>query len=222
METKCSGCNELIFDILCIECSQKTCRKVYHYMCVSITAEQYQNFTEEEKGKWVRPECRCNIPKVDNTNTPVRGVCVMDKSFSPSFYMNKERRDRHNYREVCNDSRIIEEIREFRMEMISRLDDQMKKCKRLEKRFIKTETELRELKNIMNVVQQKANKVDELEERIKVLTEINERLETTLTVKNTAKEILQTNVEQLVSFANITKQNKNTVVKNNGPNKEGG
>ncbi|CAG4959405.1 unnamed protein product [Parnassius apollo] len=189
-------------------------------MCVSITAEQYQNFTEEEKGKWVCPECRCNIPKVDNTNTPIRGVCVMAKSFSPSFYVNKERRDRHNYREVCNDSRIIEEIREFRMEMISRLDDQMKEYKRLEKRFINTETELRELKNIMKVVQQKANKVDELEERIKVLTEINERLETTLTVKNTTKEILQTNVEQLVSFANITKQNKNKVVKNNG-HKEG-
>lgn len=117
------------------------------------------------------PECVCTIPKGGNSDTPVRGITVMNKTFTPTAaggggFVNTARGGRRDPDEsVHHDTR--EEIREFRLELMARLEEQTKQYALLQNRFIQTENELYELRKIMEVVQEKANKVDIVEKQVK-------------------------------------------------------
>lgn len=214
MGTKCSGCDAAIFDIMFMECSQEPCKKMYHLKCIAVTADKFASFTQDYKDNWVCPECTCAIPKRDNSNTPVRGSIILNKTFTPSSYVNTERGGRLNPNESVLDteSKILEELREFRLEMKARLDEQAREYTLLKNRFNKTETQLQELRKIMTVVQEKANKADILETKIIDLTKKNEQMEQMLSSKTKIPEIIepiQHKVHQpIVSFAQVVSQNQ--------------
>lgn len=165
------------------------------------------------------------MPKKDNSNTPVRGI-PMNKTFTPSSFVNTERGVRINPNEVSmveNDPRLHEEIRDFRYEMISRLDEQRREYTLLQKRFVNTENVLQELLNYVKVLHEKVSKVDELETQITLLKEKNAKLEASMkentTVVNT-NEInntpIQPTVESSSSYARVVQKNQGVFV----PNKE--
>lgn len=210
---KCPGCGEVNEDISVLQCAQQTCKKTYHLNCIGITQAVFENLTQEFKCNWVCPECKLNIPKGDNSNTPVRGSGVMDKTFTPSTNVNMNRGARYNLNESSmadNDNKVLEELREFRLEMHNRLNEQMKEYTLLQNRFHRSETELQELRKIMEVVQEKANKVDVLESRIVFLIEKNEHLETCLKLGNNimeSKETKRTPTTPPLSFVKVVAKN---------------
>lgn len=217
MEVKCSGCDAAINDTLFMECSQAKCKKKFHLICLALTTEKVKAFTPEYRSRWICPECTCTMPKRGNTNTPVRGSTTTSEPFSPSSYVNtKERGSRINTSEIMDaEDQLLNEIREFRWEVKSQMEQQRKEYVLLQNRFINTEKELRELKQILEVVQQKANKVDILETRIKTLMEKNENLEASLKKSQTrvANQAGQGPKASTSSFANVVKE-KQVVVKN--------
>lgn len=50
----------------------RTCKKRYHYNCISTSKISYSDLTDNYKNTWLCPNCA--RPKSDNTNTPVRGL----------------------------------------------------------------------------------------------------------------------------------------------------
>lgn len=121
MGTKCDGCDSVIFDISYMECSQEVCKRIYHLKCLALTKKNFEDFTEEYKEKWICPECVRGRPKGDNTETPVRGQVAMNKTFTPGVtFVNTERGSRTKTQDMYtgeNDNSILEEMREFRLEM---------------------------------------------------------------------------------------------------------
>lgn len=222
MGIKCNGCDNAIYDISYMECSQKTCTKMYHPKCLGWTTETFKTYGNEEKSKWICPECKQNIPKQDNTNTPVRGTNMLNKTFTPG-YVNTERGGHHNANDLSlmdNENKILEELRDFRMEMKTRLDEQTREYTLLKNRFASIETELRELKNILKVVQEKADRVDILEKKIEMLKDQKEKWDpnTNATIiPNQSSAPLLTSENHASSYARITRlnQNKPVVVKDN-------
>lgn len=223
MDTKCNGCAEAIINVLHMQCSRDKCKKLYHLNCLALSEPQFEAFTLEYKKRWVCPECTCTIPKKGNSETPVRGNTAVGETHTPS-YVNTERGSRRNPKEVTvidSGNQVLDELREFRLEIKTRLDEQTKEFILLKNKLVNTETELRDLKSILKVVQEKANKVDILETRIKVLLEKNGQLETSLTARNiTEKSETKERSERPLSFANIVKESQPEVVGNFVPVKE--
>lgn len=140
----------------------------------------------------------------------------MNKTFTPGSrfeYVNKERGggsgcDASIYpiqdeSVIDIDRKILDELRQFRLEMESRMDIQKKDYASLESRFSKTETELRELKNILKVVQQKADKVDELQKQNDDFRNRNKQLEDGLTTVTPVCCTPQVPEEPKKSFATV-------------------
>lgn len=212
MGTKCSGCKDMIYDLSIMECCQ--CKKVYHYKCLSMTTERFDNFTQEEKDNWVCPDCVRRVPRGDNTDTPIRGSTPLNQTFTPILstyeYVNKKRGGGGvggagtkcadpDDSVLGVDKKLLDELREFRREMEFRMDSQKKEYEMLESRFGRTEAELCEIKKILRVFEEKANKVDELERLNSDLIKRNQQLETSLTMASPATSQL--------SFANVAKKN---------------
>lgn len=220
MSTKCNGCDAVIYDILYMKCEQEECKKLYHLKCLALTKEKFESFTEEYKLNWRCPECVCSIPKRDNSETPVRGNPGMNTTFSPC-YVNAERGGRISKKEmseVDNNSKILQELREFRFEMKLRMEEQVKEYALLKNMFIKTETELLNLREIMTVVQKKASKLDDLEAQIKLLEQKNKQLQDSLSKEQLTKErreIIKERRDQVASFANVVKINEKKVSEQN-------
>lgn len=219
MGPKCTGCDAVISDILYMKCEQEGCKKLYHLKCLTLTKEKFEAFTEEYKLNWRCPECVCSIPKRDNSETPVRGNPVINKTHTPS-YVNTERGSRISKKEITDVdsiSKIMREIQEFRCEMKLQMEEQIKEYSLLKHRFINTETELQHLRETMKVVQEKVSTVDELEAKIKLLEEKNEQLQVSLSNKQPTKvrseeKIIEENREtRQVSFAKVVKQNEKEV-----------
>ncbi|KAG7302859.1 hypothetical protein JYU34_012842 [Plutella xylostella] len=94
MGTKCGACDGEIFDLLFMECTTNNCHKVFHVKCLGKSVESFEALTEESKLQWICPECTRMIPKQDNTNTPIRGGTIMDKTFTPTNFVSTERGSR--------------------------------------------------------------------------------------------------------------------------------
>lgn len=216
MEEKCSGCDAAI-DSLFMECSQPKCKKKFHLICLALTTEQVEAFTPEYRSRWICPECTCTMPKRGNADTPVRGNTTTSKPLPPNSYVNTNKRGSClNTSEIMDtENQLLNEMREFRWEVKSQLEQQRKEYDLLQNRFITTETELKELKQILEVVRQKASKVDTLETRIKTLIERNENLEASLkrSQARVANQKEQDPKPSTPSFANVVKE-KQVVVKN--------
>ncbi|CAB3259771.1 unnamed protein product [Arctia plantaginis] len=212
MAVKCNGCDGVMADRLYMKCSRGECGKTYHLSCLAITIEKFKEFTLEYRSQWTCPECVCSIPKGNNSDTPVRSHVTIDKSFTPGNYLNTGRGSKNpNTSFVANkEDIIIEEIREFRMEMKNKLEDQIKEYKLLKNRFTKSETELEELKKQVKVLQEKTAIISVLETKIEILIHKNELLEASVNRKRPLINNIETNVqkEPTLSFAKVVQNNK--------------
>ncbi|CAH2218046.1 jg13432 [Pararge aegeria aegeria] len=111
MGTKCNGCSESIYDLLFMECRQENCKKIYHMKCLMLSKKQFEEFTEQYKTNWRCPECMRDDPKGDNSDTPVRAT-AMNKTFTPSSYVNKQRGNRvaHSELRIETEEKVLEEL----------------------------------------------------------------------------------------------------------------
>lgn len=175
MGTKCCGCDSSIFDLLFMECAKVTCKKIYHLKCLAITNEQHEKLSVEYKNNWICPECTRNVPKMGNSETPIR-QSVMNKTFTPGNFVNTERGS-HGKLDGSyvgdREKQILEELREFRLEVTTRFDEQREAFKIIQEKLRSSESEVQELKKITKVLQEKAGRVDELEKAIKSISETN-------------------------------------------------
>jgi hypothetical protein len=206
MATKCNGCGLEIYDISYMECSEENCKKLYHLKCLTITENSFESFTQEFKDNWHCPECKRNIPKRGNSDTPVRGHAMINQTFTPSGFVNTQRGTRCRTNELEDDEgmKILAELREFRLEMRTKMKEQTEQYESLKSKFISTESELQKLRNILKVVQEKVNKVDTLEITVNELKQVNERLEARLKQELKGEE-QQRSSEAIKTFANVTK-----------------
>lgn len=205
MGTKCNGCDSVIYDISYMECSQENCKKLYHLKCLAITEKTFELFTQEYKSDWRCPECVRDIPKRGNSDTPVRGLATMNQTFTPNAFVSTQRGGscRNNELQTDDDEmKILAEIREFRLEMRMKMVKQTEEYESLKNRFMSTESELQKLRSMLEVVQEKANKVDTLKIEIKELKKENEQLRLK---KGCEYAKPQGSPQAIKSFANVTK-----------------
>lgn len=164
---KCAGCGKFLSPTGAATCN--TCTLMYHKACVAIPD------TKNVPKFWSCPECKKNIPKGDNSATPIKDACAnnsppspisesVDSFISPTteeYGMQAIRREMAEY---------MREIRECRKEMVElrfcitgfgqRLDGIEQRLDTLEKREEAT----------------KSKDVEELEHTISQLKlELNER-----------------------------------------------
>lgn len=67
----CAGCSTEIPDRRFLVCSH--CTDKYDLLCANVSEKRFYNtMTAEHKAMWICPQCRSNIPKANNTTTPVR------------------------------------------------------------------------------------------------------------------------------------------------------
>ncbi|XP_060807640.1 uncharacterized protein LOC132903393 [Amyelois transitella] len=176
-----------------------------------MSEEKFEELTVEYKKQWRCPECIRSVPRKDNSNTPVRGI-IMNKSFTPSTYINTERGNRVNPNEsMCieTESRLVEEMREFRLEVMARMDNQSKEYTLLLNRFTNQEKELGELRKMLKASEEKSSVIiNLLEKKIQKLTLKNTQLEHKDNTKN-QKSGSQTGEEPPnVSYVNAVKKQR--------------
>ncbi|CAG5008891.1 unnamed protein product [Parnassius apollo] len=135
----------------------------------------------------------------------------MNRTFTPTNSVNIEprRTKQTDVPTAKNECNVFEMMSEFRLEMKNELDKQIQAYKQLENKFIRSEAEIIKVQSILNVVQEKASKVDFLENKIKIGIEKNERLESrqsATNIKNT-REATQLSPVLPKSFASTVKEN---------------
>lgn len=224
MVTKCNGCGAVIFNILFMECSKVTCKKLYDLKCIGFTQQKFEFLSQEEKDKWICPECVCSNPKAGNSDTPVRSSLMsFNKTFTPSTNINTVRGSKTTQINLdmtsdteCNDNLLLTEFREFRSEMICLFEKQAKDYNELQKILYRNESELYAIRESLKVVQEKAKKVDVLEQQLEVLITKNEHLENCLKSMSLKHDNLcekethsQNSLTQKPTFAKIVQQNVN-------------
>lgn len=77
--TNCAGCLEAIAD-KCLKCC--LCKQNYDLLCANVSEAYYNtSMTIKHRNTWRCQMCRCQEPKTDNSNTPVRTAsAVFDDS----------------------------------------------------------------------------------------------------------------------------------------------
>ncbi|CAB3225757.1 unnamed protein product [Arctia plantaginis] len=134
-----------------MKCSHVPCGKPYHLSCLALTTEKYKEFTQEYRSQWKCPECVYTTPRSDNSETPIRYHGITQKCFTPSINVNTMRGSRNASHSCAMDTeeKLLKEFREFRLEVLTQLDEQKKEYKLLLNRFANTELQLQELKKEM-------------------------------------------------------------------------
>lgn len=221
MVTKCSGCDAVIFNILFMECSNSSCKKIYDLKCLGIAQGKFDSLSQEEKENWICPECLCSNPKTGNSETPVRtNPLVFNRTFTPSTNITMLRGSNNNKMNLdittdndSEDKLLLSEFREFRYEMFTRFEKQAEQLRKMEELLFRNESELCVLRETLNVVQEKAKKADVLEQQLKILLNRNDHSNDRLSEINMMQNnICETKVQaqnetaQKPTFANIVKE----------------
>ncbi|CAK1579347.1 unnamed protein product [Parnassius mnemosyne] len=55
------------------------CETGYHILCVNVSAQEYNSYSDEYLASWLCPNCLCKEPKLGNSNTP---ICASPTGFS--------------------------------------------------------------------------------------------------------------------------------------------
>ncbi|CAK1582243.1 unnamed protein product [Parnassius mnemosyne] len=71
--SNCNACKKNVKTIESIVCTQKTCNKLYHYLCVGLKADNLK-----KNVSWKCPSCEAKQPKGNNSDTPVRVMQCSD------------------------------------------------------------------------------------------------------------------------------------------------
>lgn len=70
MASVCAGCNQKILNkgsMICVLCKSR-----YDLECANVSNVSFNTMNIENKKTWKCQTCRCKMPKVDNSNTPIR------------------------------------------------------------------------------------------------------------------------------------------------------
>lgn len=78
---KCAGCEKDLLTTEQLKCN--TCSLKYHYECLNLTNRRFEDLSQDYKNNWICPSCRSKLPKSDNSNTPIRGICVTPDEGTP-------------------------------------------------------------------------------------------------------------------------------------------
>lgn len=182
--------------MLFIECSKKTCNKVYELKCLGIPTENFVTYSQEYKDQWVCPECICSQRKPSrNADTPVSRTSGQANTFSTSSNVNTQRGSRLKTAEspmMEQKSNLLEEIKDFRLEVISRLDSQTSIMDNMQEIFNCTKNELQELRLYVKVLEQKVDQVFALEKQMKELSMRNQYLERQINVSKISRASVET------------------------------
>ncbi|CAG5032287.1 unnamed protein product [Parnassius apollo] len=163
----------------------------------------------ESGSKWLCPECTSIIPKGGNLNTPVRGPKQVNKEPVTPSYVNIKRGGGGGPTTVDSivvENEILKELRALRYDFNCRLDRQAKEYDLLQKRFVVTENELQKVQKILEVVQEKVNKIDLLEANIKILEKKKEELESICNMEKSQQSAVQQPEKSVLTFANVAKK----------------
>lgn len=143
-----------------MECVNDNCNKKYDVNCLNILPGAFKALTKAYKEKWVCPECICLHPKKGNLETPVRGTRVdSDVATTPINNVNTQRGSQLRFSPVMMeaeyDTALLNELRQFRADMVTRLDSQENAIKHLQNQFSQTKSDLNQLVKIIRVIEEK-------------------------------------------------------------------
>ncbi|KAJ8724110.1 hypothetical protein PYW07_008090 [Mythimna separata] len=166
MPNRCGACGSAIAESDdCMECSYGKCKKKYDLACLDINIITFKSYSMSFKKNWVCPECVSLKPKVGNSETPVR-INPDFKIYTANTPTNNVTIQRGSQRGsqanlsptiMDNDSTLLEELREFRADMVARMDSQAKAISLLLNQFSQTKTELDNIVQIMRVLEEKVD-----------------------------------------------------------------
>lgn len=153
MPNNCGACGSLIKDCY-MECANDKCMKRYDIACLEINEEAFKTYTQTYKKKWLCPECICAKPKGGNSETPVRSDF---NATTPVNNVTSLRGSQTQYSPVTMDSDtlLLEELREFKADIIYRMDSQANAISLLLNQFSQTKTELSHIIKMMGVLEEK-------------------------------------------------------------------
>lgn len=160
MAKQCSACNSTITDSFFMECSNDKCRREYDLKCLKIKLDAFKTFTLAYKKKWVCPECVCLNPKRGNIDTPVRADTTrLHITTTPDNVNTKRGSQAQSSPTILRDvdSVLLDELRQFRVDIIARLDYQANAITLMQDQFAQTKNDLDRLVNMMRVIEEKVN-----------------------------------------------------------------
>lgn len=215
MSLKCRACDIQVPDDGYMKCSKKQCEKVYDLKCLGLTQKEGSPSSDENLSKqWICPECVCSKPKpirYDPDNTPLRNTPEL-KAFTPSANVNTQRGSRIKLMDKsdvecdnCEDS-WLSEFRQFRNEIISRLDVQTSIIKHLQEVCFSTKMELEELKMNMKVRQHKITETDQ--------NQRSESIDSSLESLNADVQVID-QIDVPTTFADVTRISINNLNRKN-------
>lgn len=210
MEKKCGACSSTITDNFFMECSNEKCMKGYDLNCLKINLDAFKTFTLAYKKKWVCPECVCLNPKRGNVNTPVRGDATRLHTTTTPDNVNTQRGSRVQFSPTISrdiDSLLLDELRQFRLEVMVRLDSQANAITLMQDQYMQTKNDLDKLVKIMTVI----------EEKINLQLARNIQSQTSSTIVPPPKEA-STSSHSTLKFAEAVGQNKTKKPKKNNDN----
>ncbi|KAH9646011.1 hypothetical protein HF086_017540 [Spodoptera exigua] len=142
-----------------MECANSKCRKKYHLDCLEISVDVFNNYTQEFKRGWMCPECLCARPKRGNSETPIRSLDFKLSSTTPLNSINALRGSQIHVTPTImdTDTTLLEELRQFRSEMITRMDSQANAITLLLNQFSQTKQELDNVIKVMRVLEEKVD-----------------------------------------------------------------
>lgn len=158
---KSIACSLPIEDNFFMECSNEKCMKRYDLKCLNIPSGAFKAYTYAYKKKWVCPDCICIKPKCGNMETPVIADTT-ELSFTattPGHNVNIQRGSQGQFSSIMMDSDVntalLKELRQFRSDIIARLDSQANAITELQYQFSQTKNDLNDLVKIITVIENK-------------------------------------------------------------------
>ncbi|KAJ8710061.1 hypothetical protein PYW07_009427 [Mythimna separata] len=160
MDKKCGACSSTITDNFFMECSNEKCMTAYDLQCLKINRDAFKTFTLAYKKKWVCPECVCLNPKRGNIDTPVRGDSARLHTTITPDNVNSQRGTRVQFSPTTSsdvDSVLLDELKQFRLDIMARLDSQANAIILMQDQYTQTKKDLDKLIKIMTVIEEKVN-----------------------------------------------------------------
>ncbi|KAH9627881.1 hypothetical protein HF086_015325 [Spodoptera exigua] len=163
MATECSACCSPILDSFFMECSNDKCVKRYDLKCLNIIPNAFNAYTLAYKRKWVCPNCICLKPKCGNMETPLRkDLNDLAITTTPQNNVNTQRGSQAQFSPVMMDSDVdatlLVELKQFRSDIIARLDSQANAIKQLQYQFSLAKNDLNNLVKIIAVVESRVTR----------------------------------------------------------------
>lgn len=134
--------------------------KRYDLKCLNITSGAFKAYTYTYKKKWVCPDCISIKPKCGNMETPVRADATdLIITATPEHNVTIQRGSQSQFSPIMMDSDVdtalLKELRQFRSDIIARLDSQANAITELQYQFSQTKNDLNNLVKIITVIESK-------------------------------------------------------------------